>query len=160
MHKKSEAKWKDIKMQCVGFSKKKGYGMKFHYNFRFEKELGDYFVYPRVACSCMGCYNKLQELIEIRYSGPSNDCGLWPIMNKKDGGGVGYNDWKKASFVERNDCDEEQVHASKADALKNVGSVYSQEVEVGNFIGYGVDDPRYNNYFLHGLMKMLVAFEC
>jgi len=82
-----DAKWGQIKMKAVGFPKEKRHGMKNRYNFRFEKALGEDFVYCFVTCSCTWCYKKLQEGIETKYEGPRNGCYLWPIFDKKDGSG-------------------------------------------------------------------------
>ena len=85
-------------MKAVGFPEGKGNGMKFHYNFRFERALENWFAYRRIPCSCDGCFSKLQEPMDTRYKGPCDTCILWKIFEKKDGSGKGLNDWGMARF--------------------------------------------------------------
>ncbi len=54
-----EAKWDGIRKKAIGFPVGNGNGMKFHYNFRFKRQLGNKFAFQRIPCSCDGCYTKL-----------------------------------------------------------------------------------------------------
>ena len=148
VRKEGDAKWGGIKMKAIGFPAGKGNGMKFHYNFRFEKGLGSKFAFRRIPCSCDGCYEKLQEPIKSRYSGPCDTCKFWKMFEKKDGSGDGLNDWRLGSFQPREDCDMAQLHAAKADTLQQIGKDYAPEVIEGNFVAHHVDHPQYSNYYL------------
>ena len=149
VRKKGEAKWGGISKKAVGFLSGKGNGIKAHYNFRFERLLGGEFVYRRVACSCDGCFGRLQEPGIEKYDRPSDNCVLWPIMEKKDGSGSGLNDWGKASFEDKNDADEAVSHAVNADTLRELGHTLAKEIEVGNVGAYSVNgDPAYEYYLI------------
>ncbi|KAL7533170.1 hypothetical protein ACHAXR_005079 [Thalassiosira sp. AJA248-18] len=148
VRKKGVAKWSKIRMAAIGFPKTKGNGMKFHYNFRFEKALERWFSFRRIPCSCDGCYEKLCEPIETRYTGACNTCVLWKIFEKKDGSGTGLNDWNKAKFEPADDCDDAVYHACKADTLREMGKTWTTQVVEGHVGAYRVDDRRYNNYYL------------
>jgi len=145
----SGKKWSGIKMQAAGFPKGKGNGLKFHYNFRFERALGRWFAYRRIPCSCKGCQEKLgSKSIDKRYSGPSNTCDLWKIFEKKDGSGEGLNDWKLARFEAAEDCNPAVYEACKADTLRETGKTWAKQVIEGNVGAYRVDDKKYSNYYL------------
>ena len=142
------AKWDKLSKQAMGFPSGKGNGIKAHYNFRFEKALGDKYVFRRIACSCDGCYEQLQEPTIERYTRASNSCYWWPIMEKKDGSGKGWNDWGLGWFENKKDATMEDTHAANADTLRQLGETISKEIEVGNIGAYSVDDPEYNYYLV------------
>ena len=148
VRKKGLAKWSRIRMKAYGFPTGKSNGMKFYYNFRFEKALKQWFAYRRQACSCDGCYKKLQEpSVDARYSGACNTCRLWKIFEKKDGSGKGLNDWKLARFKVAEDCDQAIYHASMADTLRESGKTWASQVVEGNVGAYTVDDQREQNFY-------------
>jgi hypothetical protein len=141
---KCAVKWSGVRMKTVGWEKGKRNGMKFHYNFRMEQELGHRFAYRRIPCSCEGCFQKLQEPLATRYTGKCDTCYLWKIFEKKDGSGEGLNDWRLGQFEEAKDNSQTEYHAQKADTLQLLGETYSKEVEDGNVAAYSTNSKKYD----------------
>ena len=137
-----------VRTKVVGFPSGRGNGIKFHYNFRFERALKQWFAYRRIPCSCAGCRAKLREPIATRYSGPSNTCHLWEIFKWKDDSGTGLNDWRKARFECTDDCNLTHYEAMKADTMRESGKCWSGEIIEGNIGAYAVEDSKYDNYYL------------
>lgn len=142
------AKWKPVRMKAIGFPAGKGNGMKFHYNFRFERAIYPWFAYRRIPCYCKGCEEELKKSSEMRYDSISNQCYLFPMMKKKDGSETSWNDWGKGQFRQADDCSIPHFHALQANTLQEMGCTYSTQVEVGTIGAHSCSDPKYDNWYL------------
>ena len=58
------------------------------------------------------------------------------------GTGKGYNDWRRATFVEDKDGDTAQFHMAMRDMNVKIGERYSMEVEEGSYGAYMISDPK------------------
>ena len=75
--KQGTTKWAGFRIPTTGWTKEKGNGMQFHYNFRCEKELGPKFAFFAGSHAVAKDYFEiLEEPIATRYSGPSDSYHL------------------------------------------------------------------------------------
>jgi len=142
-----EADLEDMDLVAAGWKSQKRSGIRCHYNFIADWELGvGRIAARRVPCSCIGCIAKSQLPIKERYSGPCIDCDLWPIFRLNDNEGL--NDFKIIEFQAKKDHDEEATRKAKGDTLRGRGYVEAEGVVDG---GYGVEtvsdgDKDYDYY--------------
>ncbi|KAL7554298.1 hypothetical protein ACHAWF_018123 [Thalassiosira exigua] len=102
----------------------------------------------RFPCCCTGCLNKLAEPIETRCSGASDKYMYWEFFKKPDGL-TGYNDWKLVEIVPKpKGYMEEDVLEWKAVTIRGVGRMMSDQVRVGGYGAYPVNDNRYDYYLV------------
>ena len=146
VRKKDQVRFRNIFMEAVGFPEGAGNGLKSHYHFIFDPELGEKFAFSKITCNCEGCEEQMKRPIATRYTGPRDKCYLWEIFDKKDGSGSGFNDWGLGHFKERKDCNEEELHLANADTLREIGRRYEKEIVDGAFCAYDVDDPNHEYY--------------
>jgi hypothetical protein len=68
----------------------------------------------RFPCLCKGCAGRFDKPIKERYANPCDDCEYFGIFQ-------GLNNWKKITFVERKDCDPEDLTQTMELTLWNLG---------------------------------------
>ena len=83
--------------------------------------------------------------VEERYSTPSKDCILWPIMKIDEN--HGYNDWKIITLESTKQNDRKQNRTAVLRSLREMGRTLGDDVEVERF-GACVTEDRNYDYFL------------
>ena len=142
-----------LKYVLKGFQSGEHNGVRAHYNFRADPELlgSDKQIciaVRRFACYCAGCKEKLSQPISCRYSGASKTCIYWDVFKIPDKE-EGYNDWKIIDIVPRKKGFNEDDRVARLEVtMMGVGKRMADQVAIGNYGAYIVDDDRYDYYIV------------
>ena len=137
----NEVKYKGMKLEGKGFSKKRRSGMRSSHDYIMAKRLGlGRFAYRRISCFCAPCRDHLDLPFDERFSGSANECILAPMMQMRNKKGEvlreTYNDWHIAHLEERKDSKKEEYFQCIADTMQELGKNMSNQVHAGNFCAY------------------------
>ncbi len=109
-------------------------GLQAHHHFIADPEIPLYVIMARrIPCLCDGCSSRLKKDIVEQYCNPCNDCKYWSIYK-------GWNDWRTINFKKETKCELDDVISAKEWTLQSIGGRMAQQIRIGMYGAYLVDD--------------------
>jgi hypothetical protein len=80
LRERGEAKMMGMKIEAIGFGKRKYMGLWAHHNFVVDPDIPEYTVMARqMPCLCNGCQSRLKKHVDERYLNPCDDCQYYHL---------------------------------------------------------------------------------
>ena len=128
--------------------KEKGNGIRHHYNFRADHNLGmGYIAARRIPCACNACQEQLKETWvsgvpfnkQLRYLSDNRNCALWHILGS-------LNNWRIVSLHDSNNSRSDRSSSVTKSIFRNTlrskAMSIATQIEVGRYAAISTTDEN------------------